>query len=525
MTLIKKSTLLYLLTLVVAIFVFVKNAWVCEDAYIFFRSIEQLFAGNGPIWNPHERVQVFTSPLWFYGLASVRILSHDLYLDAIVVSLTLWIFTVAALKKIFESDVVLLITILILLASTGFCDYTSSGLENVLGYFFIAVYVLNYTNLFAFEKRKSVNQKSKENCIKLAFLSFGLIICVRHDLSLLLLPPTIYIVVKNFRRFSITQWIVLTIFVASPFILYSLFSLFYYGFPFPNTAYAKLHTGIHHIELFKQGIKYFASSLKYDAVTLMIIIGSLLLSLMSSSETYLRFLSYGVALNLLYVVSVGGDFMQGRFLSYAYLVSVIVVQLRFQKFHSPKFRALILVAICSYLILYPHTPFNSPLGYKNRIIEMGIADERGYYFDELSLYRYFFRDKRDKFFPAHNWARAGYQFKQTSDKITIRDTIGLFGYYSGIHKIIIDPLAISDPLLARMPVNDSWRVGHFKRKIPKGYVESIIDRNQEIVNPQLEEYNKKLIILTRNKDLFSKERLKTIVLMNIGAYNELLLNE
>ena len=65
--------------------VFLKNAWACDDAYITFRSIEQLFAGNGPRWNPHERVQVFTSPLWFGVLAAFRISSSDVFLNAIII--------------------------------------------------------------------------------------------------------------------------------------------------------------------------------------------------------------------------------------------------------------------------------------------------------------------------------------------------------------------------------------------------------------------------------------------------------
>ena len=41
------------------IWFFIRNACVTEDAYIIFRSVEQLFAGNGA--EPNERVQAFTS--------------------------------------------------------------------------------------------------------------------------------------------------------------------------------------------------------------------------------------------------------------------------------------------------------------------------------------------------------------------------------------------------------------------------------------------------------------------------------
>jgi len=522
MTFIKKSTLLYLLSLVVAIFVFLKNAWVSEDAYILFRSIEQLFAGNGPVWNPHERVQVFTSPLWFFVLSTVRIFSHNVYLNAIVVSLILWILTIDVLKKTFKSNVVLLTSILLFSASTGFYDYTSSGLENVLAYFVIAVYILNYTKLFTFDEDSKI---PKENLIWFIFISFGLILCVRHDLVLILMPPTIYVVLKNWRFFSIKQWITLSIIALSPFILWSLFSLIYYGFPFPNTAYAKLNTGIPQIEIFTQGLKYFISSLKYDTGTLLVITGSLVLNFFSSSEKYLKYLGYGVLLNLLYVGYVGGDFMQGRFLSYAYIVSVILLLLRLDKIHFPKFKSLTFIAVSLYLVLYPHTAFNSPFNYENKVIDMGIADERGFYFNELSLYRYLLRDKKGKFFPAHSWARNGYEFKESSDRITIVSTIGLFGYHSGTEKIIVDPHALSDPLLARMPVTGSWRIGHITRKIPDGYVENIINGNEAIVNPQLNEFYKKLKIVTQNEKLFTQERLKTIILFNISAYDHLLLAE
>jgi len=286
-----------------------------------------------------------------------------------------------------------------------------------------------------------------------------------------------------------------------------------------------LNTGIHQMELFKQGINYFISSLKYDTATLVVILGSLILYSFNSSEKYLRYLGYGVLLNLFYVGYVGGDFMQGRFLSYAYMVSVILILLRLEKIHLPKFKALTLITVGFYLVLYPHTPFNSPVKYKNPVIEMGIADERGYYFDALSLYQYFIRNREDHFFPEHPWAKSGYQEKQSPYSLIILPSVGMFGYYSGIEKIIIDPLAITDPLLARLPVTGKWRIGHFVRKVPDGYPVSLLYGNESIVNPQVNEFYKKLKIVTQNEELFTLERLKTIALFNVGAYNHLLLDE
>jgi len=318
---IKKPTLLFLFSLAIAIFVFLKNAWVGEDAYIVLRSIEQLFSGNGPIWNPHERVQVFTSPLWFIVLALARIFSHDVYLNVIVVSIILWLSTLFVLKAVHKNNTNFLILILLFSSSTSFFDYTSSGLENVLAYLIIATYISNYVGLFVSDDSNDSRQICEERRIKTLLFLFGLIICVRHDLALLLFPPTIYLVVKNAQIFSKKQWAVFSILSLLPIILISLFSLVYYGFPFPNTAYAKLNTGIQQMEIFRRGIDYFISSFKYDTATLVVIIGALVLYSFKSSEKYLRYLSYGVLLNLFYVGYVGGDFMQGRFLSYAFMVS------------------------------------------------------------------------------------------------------------------------------------------------------------------------------------------------------------
>ena len=92
--------LLTVFAILVPVIVFFKNAWVSDDAYIISRSIEQMFAGNGPVWNPHERVQVFTSPLWFVVLSVVRVVSSDVFLNAVVVSVVLLISMLLVVRKL-----------------------------------------------------------------------------------------------------------------------------------------------------------------------------------------------------------------------------------------------------------------------------------------------------------------------------------------------------------------------------------------------------------------------------------------
>jgi arabinofuranosyltransferase len=86
----------------------------------------------------------------------------------------------------------------------------------------------------------------------------------------------------------------------------------------------------------------------------------------------------------------------------------------------------------------------------------------------------------------------------------------------------MDKVCLSDPLRSRLPAFSGWRIGHFRRGVPVGYVESIeagfVNRIRE---PHLHEYYDKLLLVTRG-NLFSFERLKTIVEFNLGAYDHLI---
>ncbi len=53
------------------------RAWVCDDAYISFRTLENLLDGYGLRWNVDERVQVYTHPLWLLLVAPFRALRRS----------------------------------------------------------------------------------------------------------------------------------------------------------------------------------------------------------------------------------------------------------------------------------------------------------------------------------------------------------------------------------------------------------------------------------------------------------------
>ena len=96
--------------------------------------------------------------------------------------------------------------------------------------------------------------------------------------------------------------------------------------------------------------------------------------------------------------------------------------------------------------------------------------------------------------------------------------IGVWGYSEGPGRITIDPLALTDPLLARLPTKKNmWHIGHFTRHIPKGYIRARKIGDTSGMQSDIRNYYEKLRIITSD-DLFNWDRLETIIRFNCGEY-------
>ena len=40
------------------------HRWITDDGFIYLRVVQQIRAGNGPVFNDGQRVEAFTGPLW-----------------------------------------------------------------------------------------------------------------------------------------------------------------------------------------------------------------------------------------------------------------------------------------------------------------------------------------------------------------------------------------------------------------------------------------------------------------------------
>jgi arabinofuranosyltransferase len=125
--------------------------------------------------------------------------------------------------------------------------------------------------------------------------------------------------------------------------------------------------------------------------------------------------------------------------------------------------------------------------------------------------------------PRMAWAYEGQEAKDRGYEIVTRGPVGAFGFYAGPSVYVVDWYGIGDPLLARLPVDDpsNWRIGHFYRSVPEGYLETLESGSSAFRDPNLAAYYQKLAIVTRGR-LWSFDRLVEIWKLNNGTYQPLL---
>ncbi len=78
----------YLIAAALALFLLelIRTAWVCDDAYITFRTVDNFVHGYGLRWNVDERVQGFTHPLWMLVVSLAYVVTREAYFTAIALA-------------------------------------------------------------------------------------------------------------------------------------------------------------------------------------------------------------------------------------------------------------------------------------------------------------------------------------------------------------------------------------------------------------------------------------------------------
>ncbi|MEM7038584.1 MAG: hypothetical protein AAF570_16485, partial [Bacteroidota bacterium] len=202
------------------------------------------------------------------------------------------------------------------------------------------------------------------------------------------------------------------------------------------------------------------------------------------------------------------DFMAGRFFTAPMTLGlVILLRIEWPRWlNVPILAAPVLLGLIGTNIPmltgadYGQTP-------DSRIIyEHGIADERAYYYRYAGLLNML--GKTD---PNMGWVRTGLKWKAAGPAVRLDNNMGFSGFYAGPEVHLVDQYALTDPLLARLPdvATEDWRIGHYRRVLPRGYLYGLRKGENLVQDPKLKQLNEKLRLVTRGP-LFSGQRLRTI---------------
>jgi arabinofuranosyltransferase len=472
-------------------YAFVRTAAVTEDAFITFRVIDNAINRYGLVWNVGERVQPYTHPLWALLLLVFASITGELYHTALALSLALTLTTVALIARYAVGRITLLWAIVALLFSEAFIEYSSASLENALAHALIVAAVVAWRWM-------------PERPLLFA-LCAGLLAITRHDLGVLVAPALAWLF---FRSSGVTRWKLFAV-AAAPLALWSAFALLYYGSMWPNSAYAKLNNGMTLAESFAASMPYFRDLAKYDAVTALFIVVACVRGLIQKSWQ-MRALALGLSLYLVYLCTVGGDYMGGRLFSvpFAMAVSMLAFSVRLRWWWTAPVWFAVTIALGlqrGWLVrdVHPHAEPRKLSQHAWMYPHSGwLAPNRADRFNRMP------------------WAAQGEVARREAHRVTAKCAVGLYGFTAGPAVYIVDPLALTDNFLSRLPSKKPAYPGHYERALPSGYVESKTNTTNRLSDPSLAA----LYALTQkiaSAPLLDAERLEAIWAINTGEARRL----
>jgi arabinofuranosyltransferase len=513
------------ISILLFIYIFFLNAWVVDDAYITFRTMDNFLHGYGLRWNIDERVQVYTHPLWLFVMTVFSLITSKVFYTSILVSFlcSLGAICLAGLmltnricKDLWKASLL----VIALCSSKAFIDYTSSGLENALSYFIAALFCASWISFAA------APPEVKRRSFKLLFFLASLAFVNRMDTLLLYLPALVCAAIAV--RSLGPRWLVRHVLISTlPATLWVLFSMVYYGFPFPNTAYAKVtSTGFPMSWKLARGLDYLSNSLSWDSLSYLFILLAMI-GCIKKRDAATGYLLGGVCLYFFFIMFSAGaaTHMSGRFLALPLFVAIVLCVYNLARVRY----AIVLVGVCVLFAIW--SPVSAikfgTSAYGSQKQDPSCIDTKWFVYREgAALIDW----RPNRILPDHAWYHYGEGVRNTPNKVHVggafgAEAIGYVGYAAGPSKFIVDKVGLGDPLLARLPAiqpdtASRWKSGHFHRTIPAGYLESV-ERDTNVIQEQgLHDYYDKIRVITRGR-VFSWERLKTIVHMNLGDYDSL----
>jgi arabinofuranosyltransferase len=439
--------------ILIALFVFFAGSVACaayatwrqhpviiDDAFISFRYARNWVDGHGLVFNPGERVQGYTNLLWvivaaaaialhFDPLDATQVLGMTSFLGCVVISSA-----VAFLSKprkvlaVASAAVAALFYVL----PHGFAALAASGLEtSFLALVLLAMGVVNHL------------WPPRTRALRLAAYGLPLIaVLTRLDAALAVLASA---VVCFFSRGRVETWrraagaTVTRFGLAWAGVVTLLgWQFYYYGALLPNTYWAKGAD----LAPIVVGVRYLVAFVRHSPWVLFLAPAALWGGLWCQSRPFRRFGAFvllTLALHAAYVVRVGGDFMQYRFMWEVLPLFITLVMIGLRTFPSHGF------ALTCVTLALPFATVESHLERQHEMHESFQMDE----YTRLGV-------------------RVGKALSRLPPDTLLATTLaGTVGYYSGLP--ILDEWGLNDRYVAHLPVAGFGGRGHVKRA-PAGYL-------------------------------------------------------
>jgi len=423
--------------------------WISDDAFISFRYARNLIDGHGLVFNAGERVEGYTNFLWTTMIAAGMLVNLEPILFSRVLSIAAYLFTafvfvylsIRVSREIITSKPLIIpLTATALLLQYDFQAYATSGLETALT---TALVTLGFAVLVAGNSRRS-------------FLLAGLILTLaaltRPDAMIFCVMAVPYILLLGRPRCKNLLYYLLPL--AAIYLPYWIIRYSYYGYPFPNTYYAKSAS----LPYYSQGLTYLWLYVKTYYVLLLLIpavvivlprlFGHFLRERHITRQDHRAWL-LGVLFivpYVFYVVRTGGDFMFARF-----LIPVTPICLFFMEVSLMSLRLRIFVRAGIVLLIVAGVFFRWNQFVPEKAVVHGITDERAHYPPEVIR-----KAEID-----------GEQLRRYLGDVDV--TVGFYGakamliYYSELPMAIECDAGLTDTYIAHLPLARRGRPGHEKR--------------------------------------------------------------
>jgi hypothetical protein len=298
--------------LFVGLFLTLRYAWLLDDAFIYFRYVDNLlYLDRGLVYNSGEYVEGFSSPLWTLLLIALRSIGLDYWWITRIVALLayagFWAMAVALHRRMLPPGAPRLSLALAFLAfNYPVLCYFSSGMETVLVQLSAAIVALHVL---------WPRSRPLQLCV-------GLLPLARPEQ---LLAVFVLVAAYLWRERRI-PWVM--IFATLAFNgAYEIFRISYYAELFPNTYHLKnLDDPIRGLRYLRQ----FAVHSGWGVVTIATVLFGALLYRRTRPERRYEFQlgSRGIMIvaalpGLLYAIKIGGDFAYYRYLAFPVCLCVL----------------------------------------------------------------------------------------------------------------------------------------------------------------------------------------------------------